>query len=50
MEVSVEILLGFALLLSGVALAAAIITLRLRRLARGLYTGTVVPHDYGEET
>jgi len=39
-----------AVFLSGVAFTAAIITLRLRRLARGLYTGTVVPHDYGEET
>ena len=36
--------------LSGVALAAAVITLRLRRLARGLCTGNTVPHDYGEET
>ena len=43
-------MLLIAVFLSGVALTAAIITLRLRRLARGLYTGTVVPHDYGEET
>jgi hypothetical protein len=50
MEDVVDILLGFALFLSGVALTAAIITLRLRRLARGLYTGNTVPYDYGEET
>jgi len=45
-----SLLLGIALFFSGVALAAAVITLKLRRLARGLYSGNTVPHDYGEET
>jgi hypothetical protein len=45
-----NIMFGFALFLSGVALTAAIIVLRLRRLARGLCSGNTVPHDYGEET
>lgn len=45
-----SLMLGLALFFSGAALALAVITLKLRRLARGLYSGNAVPYDYGKET
>jgi len=44
-----DLLLALALVFGGFALASATIALRLRRLARGLYSGNRVPHDIDGE-
>jgi len=44
-----SLMLALALFFSGAALALTIITLRLRKIAYGLISGDLVPHDYDDE-